>query len=504
MVAKGYGPLVGLAVILALLVALVPSKAPIAAGVDGTAAPKGDVVTGVKTSDSCEGGARQTKEPYSPPCIVFDGDNGGATSKGVTKDSVSVVYREGNLPSLFAVAGTIAQKLNIRDTNDDIHRTVQAYFEYFNKKFETYGRKVTLQFYKGQGDQLAEFFGGNPEAANADALKVGQEIKAFADLSVLTVPYAEALVRQQVLAIPPIHMSRDWYKEHAPYTWGVFVDCSRLVETIVDYAVKRLFDKPAKYAGDPAMRTQKRKMAIILPEQPWYKECGDAGEAKLAKLGLKVDLRINYKLDIGRLSTDAPGIVAQLKAKGITTVACGCDPILPLFMTGQATQQGYRPEWFVAATALTDVDLLGQIFDAEQWRHAFGISFLGDIYKGLKAESYRAYKSVRDDEPAFISDVLYYPILLFFLGVHMAGPNLTPETFQQGLFNLPRMEGETGTWSFGPEDYTATDDAREVYWDPKQVSPFNNAPGRYITSLGGKRFYGDAWPAGEPSFPITP
>lgn len=520
MVLRGYSPLIGLTIVIALLVGLVPSKRSEGAigaggsiggvGVTATTAPTGDpgsaVPLGVSKGNDCAGGERQTVEPYSPPCLKFTGDNGGGTYNGVTKDTITVAFREGNLPSLYAVAGQVAQRLNIKDTNDDVQRTIKAYFDYFNKNFQLYGRKAEVKFYKGQGDQLQEFFGGNPEAATADAITVAQEVKALADLSVLTVPYAEALVRQKVMAIPPIHMSRGWYEKHAPYTWGVFVDCTRLVETILDYGVKRLFGKPAIYAGDPSMRTQKRKFAVITPEQPWYKECVDDGLAKLEKEhNLKIDFRLNYKLDFSRLSTDAPNIVAQLKARGITTVACGCDPILPLFMGSQATQQNYNPEWFVAATALTDVDLIGQIYDTSQWRHAFGLSFLGDIYQGSKAESYRAYKSIRpDDEPAFIHDVLYYPVLLFFLGVHMAGPNLTPEAFQKGLFSMPPIKGETGTWSFGPGDYTATDDAREIYWDPKAISPFNNAPGRYVTALDGQRFFGNAWPEGQPQFPIKP
>lgn len=516
MVLRGYSPLVGLVVILAMLVAFVPSKSPRAilgggagsgAGSGSAAGPSGSAgegtaPAGAAKGSACEGGARQTVEPYSPPCLTFSGDNGGATSKGVTAKEVGVAYREGNLPSLFAVAGKVAKRANIQDSPEDVRRTIEAYFDYFNQKFELYGRKAKVSFYKGVGDQLSEFFGAGAEAAGADALKVGQEMKAFADLSVLTAPYAEALVRQKVVAIPPIHMSQQWYDRQAPYAWGVFVDCTRLADTIVDYGMKRGLGKPAAFAGDPELRTKPRTLGVIAPEQPWYQECLNGAEQKLNKAGFKFTHRINYRLDFSRLATDAPGMIAQMKAKGVTTVVCACDPILPIFLTGQATQQGYKPEWFVAATALTDVDLLGQIYDQEQWSHAGGVSFLGDIYQGPKAESYRAYKAVRKDEPAFIHDVLYYPVLLFFLGLHMAGPNLTPESFRDGLFNYPATLGETGTWSFGPGDYTATDDAREIYFDPDAVSPFNNAKGRYVTTLEGKRFFGDGWPQGQPAFPV--
>jgi len=467
------------------------TSAPASGG--GTAAPAGN----------CEGGARQTREPYSPPCITFSGPNGGATSPGVTGDTITVAFREGNLPSLYAVAGQVAEKANIKDTEEDVRRTMVAYFDYFNKKFQLYGRQVKPVFYKGKGDQLAEFFGGGTEAANADALQAAQEIHAFADLSVLSTPYAEALIRQKVIAIPPIHMSRQWYEKNAPYAYGVFVDCSRLLESVIDYGLKRMLGYKARYAGEPSYRTEERTLGLIVPEEPWYQECANEGDRLLQQAGHKLTHRINYKLDFTRLSSDAVGMVAQMKDKGVTTLICGCDPILPLFLTTQATQQNYRPEWGVIGTALTDVDLLGQIYDQEQWRHAAGISFLDDIYQGTKTEAYRVYKEIRNDEPAFISSVLYYPILLFFLGVHMAGPNLNPSTFEQGLFNYPAAIGETGTWSFGPGDRTATDDAREMYYDPKVVSPFNGEPGRYVKTLDGQRFTTN-WPTSEATFPIEP
>jgi hypothetical protein len=473
------------------------------AAASGPAAPPGTPGGTVALADTCPGGARQTREPYSPPCITFEGDNGGATAPGVTADTITVTFREGDLPSVYAVAGQVAEKANIRDTQDDIRRTIEAYVEYFNEHFQMYGRRVETRFFKGQGDQLSEFFGGGAEGANADALQVAQEIGAFADLSVLTTPYAEALVRQKVIAIPPVHMSQRWYEEHAPYSYGVLVDCSRLASSLVDWTMKRLWGRSAQYAGDPAFRGQQRRIGLIVPEEPWYQECANSGVAELEARGGAFAHRINYTLDFQRLSQEAAGMIAQMKDRGVTTVACMCDPVLPLFLTTQATQQEYRPEWVVTGTALTDVDLLGQIYDPEQWRHAFGISFLNDIHQGVRSESYRAYKAVRDDEPAFIHDILYYPMLMMFLGIHLAGPELTPETFQQGLFSYPPTAGETGRWSFSPGDRTATDDAREMYWDPNAVSPFNGEPGRWVTTLEGNRYITD-WPEGDAVFPITP
>jgi hypothetical protein len=59
-------------------------------------------------------------------------------------------------------------------------------------------------------------------------------------------------------------------------------------------------------------------------------------------------------------------------------------------------------------------------------------------------------------------------------GIHMAGPDLTVETFARGLFRIPPAGGgpanpqvSFGNWGVFPEmDYQAVDDAVEIWWDP--------------------------------------
>lgn len=80
----------------------------------------------------------------------------------------------------------------------------------------------------------------------------------------------------------------------------------------------------------------------------------------------------------------------------------------------------------------------------------------------------------------------------------MAGPNLTPQTFQQGLFDYPAKTGPAGTWAFGPDDFTTSDDAREIYWDPNRRSVQNGDQGAYVDTSPGQRFPMGQFPAGEP------
>jgi hypothetical protein len=78
----------------------------------------------------------------------------------------------------------------------------------------------------------------------------------------------------------------------------------------------------------------------------------------------------------------------------------------------------------------------------------------------------------------------------------MAGPELTPETFEAGLFALPERTGQAGTWDFSPGHYTPVTDIREMWWDADTISPFNNQPGTYLDR--GERWTRDEIPEGDP------
>ena len=93
-----------------------------------------------------------------------------------------------------------------------------------------------------------------------------------------------------------------------------------------------------------------------------------------------------------------------------------------------------------------------------------------------------------DDEPAFIVEIIYYQLYMLALGIQLAGPNLTPETFEQGMFAYPGGTGPAGTWGFDAGSYTPTQDFREIWWDPNATSAQNGKKGAYVESTAGKRF----------------
>jgi len=494
--ALGYGPVVVIVAGFALMVALVPSKVSSNAGSGAATGPNAPSVTVTPSSEGktasgaigpCPDRAEQVVgDPYSPPCFAFapGADNGGATSRGVTADSIVVSYRLTSDPDYLSTIQALAQSDIPPDTPQDIQRTVEGLVDYFNQHFQFYGRKIKLAPFDAKGTVIGEIFGGGQDAAVADAVKAAEEVQPFADISAITQPYSDALSKRKVIALGAPYVSDEYFVERRPYAWSIAPSCTLVSKAATEYANKLLFGRPAVEAGGE-LRGRIRKIAIVTPDNPEYQRCADAGVAVVQAAGNDV-LRLSYSLDLATMPNQAASIIARLKSEGITSVGCGCDPMLPVFLTGKATEQDYHPEWLVMGTALTDSDFAGQLYDQDQWAHAFGASALGDQLPLDANLAFKAYTSVRADRPASSAELLYFQLYQLAIGVQMAGPHLTPETFEAGMFNYPEHTGEGGTWKFAPGKYTPQMDARQIHWDPNKISVLDNQPGAYV--VGEKRY----------------
>ncbi len=447
-------------------------------------------------------------DPYSPPCFDFAGDNGGATSKGVTATEIHVAYRvlneQGFQQTLAALAGA-----SLSDTPDDIRRTVSAYATYFNNNFQFFGRKLVIDFYDGRGSNTNELLGKGRDKAEADATQVADEIGAFADVSATSEPYGDALYRRGVVGFGMPYLSREWHTQRRPYAWSLATDCSIVAETVAEFVLNRLVGGTAKFAGSSSkypLANTPRVITALAPENSWYQECVAAHNAILNKNGYEYTVTpLKYQLDLGTMSNQAANIIPQLASRGVTTVVCACDPIMPVFLSGVAAREGYFPEFINIGVALDDTDIVGQLWDQNFTRHSFGISPLTaeSQQPAYRSIAYEAYKTVfPTDEPAFVAPIIYYQMYMLAIGVHMAGPALTPETFEQGMFSYPERIGPFGRWGFGPGDYTPQEDVREIYWDPNAISEYNGRKGAWIDPNPGQRYRQGEIPSGDPNIPV--
>ena len=499
----GYAPLAAGAAVVIAMIAIVPSRIPgdLAGSSSGTATevPDGQTASGWGSAVTpCADRDLQAPDAtYSPPCFEFTGDNGGETSPGVTADTIEVSYRntaEGNVMGLFAQLSGMP----ITESSEDLARTAEGLIEYFNENYQLYGRRLELTGYQGRGQMMQELFGGGQEGAANDALRASDEIGAFADVTALTQPYADALSRNGIVNVGAPYMSAQWFEDRRPYAWTNTPDCTSVGEMSTEYANKKLMNRPAQWAGGD-LQGETRTIAVIAPNNLEYQQCVAAGNEVIEAAGNRIDLELEYVLDFATVASQAPALLARLKDQGITSVACYCDPLMALSLVGEATSQEYFPEWLIGGVGFLDLDLVGQFIAASgegQWQHAFGGSPSAPQMPFGTSEAYRAYKSVRDDEPSMFVDVVYLQLLPLVLGVQMAGPNLTPETFETGMFAYPERVGVAGTWNWGPSQYSPVRDIREIWWDPDAPSQFNGAPGAYVDN--GERYRTGEIPEGDP------
>ncbi|HMJ78052.1 MAG TPA: hypothetical protein VK507_18880 [Iamia sp.] len=211
--------------------------------------------------DGCDRVTGRVKLPsvYAPPCVpVFDGDNGGETSLGVTADSIKIVVYQP------APGGDITAALSgLLDPEDVQQRTREAYIEMLADVFETYGRTIDVEVLVGSGAA------DDDTAAAADAVKVAEEIKPFAVLGgpPLTNSFANGLADSGILCIGcGLSVPDSVYQDNAPYMWGNLPTPEQFLVNFGDYIVKRLFRRTAEYAG-PDLQDQERVIGTVNFEQ---------------------------------------------------------------------------------------------------------------------------------------------------------------------------------------------------------------------------------------------
>jgi hypothetical protein len=455
--------------------------------------------------DECDPKTGRVTVPsvYAPPCVVKrPGTKGGATSQGVTEDSIKIVQY---VPADDDLAASLQSTL---DPEEKQKETRTALIRMLEDRYEMWGRKLDLVFVKGTGS--------DETSARADAVKVATEIKAFASVGgpAQQSAYSEELSSRGVLCLGcGLSVPDSTFQKNAPFMWGNLQTPEQYLLNLGDYLVGRLLDKPAKFAGDPEMRTKDRVFGVVHFEQdpPVFGGVEDIVEERGKATGYKAAVNLTYQLVIAQLGEKARTLVARLKEKKVTTVVFLGDPIMPMYLTKAATAQGYFPEWVITGTVLTDTTVFGRQYDQEQWAHAFGISSLPARVPQDRGEAWRLHEWFYGKPPAAqkTAAILLEPIRILMLGLHLAGPHLTPETFRDGLFGYPpsggsptqpqQSFGEHGI--FAQPDYLAVDDMVEIWWDADATGADEQGKegaGMMRYANGGRRYLPGEMPNTDP------
>ena len=438
------------------------------------------------------------------PCIEpFDGsDNGGATSPGVTAETIKVVVYQGEPdPLQQAIVGAAGA-----DTDPaDAAQTGVDYLHMLEDVYETYGRTLDIQVVKATGGP------GDATAAQADARTV-IDMKPFAVLGgpAQTPVYWQEIVDAGILCVGGCSLAEGWdaVEEAAPYLWPTGLAPEQADLHLVEMVGKQLVDKPAEYAGDPALQSKERVFGWIQAETETgeYTARNDEFERVLsAEYGGEVVARSTYLFDPGAAQETATAVVTRMRDAGVTTVILSVDPIIPATITSEATKQGYFPEWVIGPSVLADTTIFGRTFDQEQWAHAFGISLPSARADNSLSDAFAVYQWYFGVEaPVNTVGVILPGPAQLMLGIHLAGADLTPQTFEQGLFRYPALGGgktfsyvSWGEDLWGRPDYNSSDDTSVIWWDATATGEDetgNEGTGmlRYVD--GGTRYLPGEWP----------
>jgi hypothetical protein len=513
---KKYGPLIGIVVVILVIAGAVTlagkkdtgqsnasttgtgsngSSATTTGGANGAPityelAKKEGKESSIQWVDNCDPATGRIKVPsvFAPACVPkYSGNNGGATGQGVTADKVTIVVY--TPPDNADILSRFTSQL---DSKEATKETGERYAEMFQNLYQTYGRKVELVQFDATGAP------NDPVAAQADAVNVVEKYHPFASLGgpVLTPAYAEELARQKVLCMGcGVSLPDQFYQDHSPYIWGPLPTPEQFLVNLGDYITNRVVGRNASFAGDDDLKNKKRTFGVVHFEQdpPVFSGLNEQVAACGKQRGWDSQITETYTFDIGKMPERATTIIAKMKAAGITSIIFLGDPIMPIYLTQQATAQNYHPEWIVTGTVLTDTTVLGRMYDQSQWTHAFGMSNLAARTPREVGDAWHLHEWYYGKPPtaANTSGIIYPPLQQMFLGIHMAGPNLSAETFKQGMFNYPESgggatnphvsygdhgyfklaEGTQCTSDKPRPDYLGVDDVTEIWWDANAEGP---------------------------------
>ncbi|HVV35793.1 MAG TPA: hypothetical protein VHC63_04260 [Acidimicrobiales bacterium] len=330
---RRYLPFLILAAVQVLIIAIAPSKTPVAVTATGATGSNGqtlvagqvldqngqpldgvtqqadgtfvdasgNVVTSVTAGASgaakaanadmskCDKTGHQIGPPgykLMPPCVPVwhGGDNGGATMTGVTKDAINfVVYvAQGN-----AEVNAILATQGLAASAEQSCEARAAFYKEINKGyFETYGRKFVAMDGPGANKGSTQqspcnfpYFQGqcaltppDPPCGLAEAKVIASMHPAFV-IGTYGDSMSEYLASQHIIVLGGGSAPGEYYQERTPYYYGILMDGYRQADLDAEYWCKRMNAKPAVQAG-----------ADVKTTRNWGKAPGETPVRKLAAI----------------------------------------------------------------------------------------------------------------------------------------------------------------------------------------------------------------------------
>lgn len=434
----------------------------------------------------------------APPCVLEwpeGADNGGSTAPGITAEEIVMVVRVDSGQTEF-----------VNDVGS-IPRGWLDGADIFNQNFEFWGRQVRLEFIDASGSTEV--------AQRADATRAVNDFQPFLATDATTSGEGKAIFEAEMAARGVIVWSTgvSWQEsqDQPGFRWSALADDRVTMLHVAEYIGKRVADYPVQWAGDDDMIGEPRRIGMIYTDR-WSR---DFMEEQAAQNGFELVEAVSY--DEGAENTQrqerARVIAARMKDAGVTTVIAGTDNLFTRTITEAATEQQWFPEWIITGYSGQDTAFFARGYDQEQWAHAFGPGPLGVSVADQPNALAALFEWHHGREPVSLSERFSLSTLKPPMAcLHLAGPDLTPESFREGCFSMPPSLGAYCDCVTSPgaaygdgrlpwTDYTGYDDMTEKWWDPtfeRTSSTGSVRVGEYMKVDGGRRYAVGEWTEQQP------
>ena len=439
---------------------------------------------------------RQVESVYAPACAVaFTGNNGGATAKGITGDSINTCY-------IMALTGAGTDgpiPTTAQPGESAVTRTYRVLRDYFQSRFQFYGRTLNWFYVAGDSSQASN----SAEEERTRAVKADAQDHCFSAIQETDPNSIDELSRRGIYTFTLAQVPEAYFGPRDPYLWSFTPAGSQAVKMGVEYVCKRLTGKPPSYTNDPTFdMTKPRKFGIISIDTPEYVNLGQETAAEL-KQACGIDAPV-VGYDLSGSSSGTAGLasaVTQLRADGVTTIYLLGDLLSTVVFTQTADQDHYFPEWFIPGFGGVDTGHIARDYAKDQWVHAFGFSFYEIPKPDEETECYKAYHEIdpNNDPDNGMCTYMWGDMVQMFGAIQRAGPTLNIQTVKQAMLTEPHLPPDP-PWhmagGYGPGDHTYPDYASEVWWDQNAVGS-DGQTGTYRFVDGGKRYTYGEWPAGD-------
>lgn len=459
---------------------------------------------------------RQTEDLLAPPCVAFfNGDNGGATYRGVTGEEIRILfYMDVRFySSSRGMEQTPSNRLFDLDkppaeNETDPHlRALRAYQRYFNDRYQTYGRRAHFFAYYGRSGSLSA------EEVAANAAENFRQVQPFAVISIKDEhqeTYLRAMARYGVLNFGSfLGRSEAFFAQYPKLVWGFLPSVEQQARSYGTYICQRVVPFPVSFSGMADHQGRPRKLGLLYttdPDFPGMRLFADEVRRLVEGCGGRFVAEATFPIADSTSNTQPPAeaqqAMAEFQTAGVTTIvrAQGYETN----MTKAAANIGYLPEWIAAGDTFNEGNSNAKFQDQTAWSHAFVVT---PVTKILPKDEEHCTLAVREGQPEFAQQDVFYACILYpglrqlFTGIQVAGPRLGPASIDRGFRAIPAIESPDPTLPacyYVPGDFTCVKDGVAEWWDPEGPDETQSGvPGCWRMPQGGKRYLPGRWPESD-------